>query len=64
MIITSIDNKKIKELCKLYDKKYRKDSDLFIVEGELISSDFVKSICSSQIMHLIESIDMYDFISL
>ena len=34
MIITSIDNKKIKELCKLYDKKYRKDSDLFIVEGE------------------------------
>lgn len=34
MIITSIDNKKIKELCKLYDKKYRKYSDLFIVEGE------------------------------
>ena len=34
MIYTSIDNKKIKELKKLNMKKYRDDSNLFLVEGE------------------------------
>ena len=34
MTYTSIDNKKIKELKKLNMKKYRDESDLFLVEGE------------------------------
>lgn len=34
MVITSIENKKIKNIKKLYTKKYRDESNLFIVEGE------------------------------
>lgn len=34
MIYTSTDNKKIKELKKLNIKKYRDQSNLFLVEGE------------------------------
>ena len=34
MVYTSIENKKVKELKKLNTKKYRDDSDLFLVEGE------------------------------
>ena len=34
MTYTSIDNEKIKEIAKLKDKKYRKGSDLFLIEGE------------------------------
>lgn len=32
MIITSLDNKRIKEVVKLQNKKYRDESDLFIIE--------------------------------
>lgn len=34
MLYTSIDNKKIKEIKKLNEKKYRDKKNLFIVEGE------------------------------
>lgn len=34
MVYTSIDNKKIKELKKLNMKKYRDESNLFLIEGE------------------------------
>ena len=34
MVYTSIDNEKIKEIAKLKDKKYRKSSGLFLIEGE------------------------------
>ena len=34
MVYTSIENKKVKELKKLNTKKYRDDSDFFLVEGE------------------------------
>ena len=34
MVYTSIDNKKIKELKKLNNKKYRAQSNLFLIEGE------------------------------
>lgn len=34
MLYSSIDNKKIKEIKKLNNKKYRDQSDLFLVEGE------------------------------
>ena len=33
MYIESVDNKKIKEINKLHDKKYREKSGLFLVEG-------------------------------
>ena len=32
MLITSLNNEHIKELCKLYQKKYRDESDLFLIE--------------------------------
>ena len=34
MVITSLDNERIKNYIKLKDKKYRDESGLFIVEGE------------------------------
>lgn len=34
MIYTSIENDKIKEIAKLKDKKFRKNSGLFLIEGE------------------------------
>lgn len=34
MLITSVNNDKIKELVKLKDKKYRDTHDLFFIEGE------------------------------
>ncbi len=34
MLYTSIENKKIKEIKKLNEKKYRDKTNLFIVEGE------------------------------
>ena len=33
-IVTSVNNKRIKEYSKLLDKKYRDNSDFFLVEGE------------------------------
>ena len=34
MVITSLENDKIKSLCKLQQKKYRDESNTFLVEGE------------------------------
>ena len=34
MLYTSIENKKIKNIKKLYDKKYRDLNNEFIIEGE------------------------------
>ena len=34
MLYSSIENKKIKDIKKLYTKKYRDSNNLFIVEGE------------------------------
>ena len=34
MLYSSTENKKIKEIKKLYTKKYRDLNDLFIIEGE------------------------------
>ena len=34
MIITSLENDKIKSLCKLQQKKYRDETNTFLVEGE------------------------------
>ncbi len=34
MVYTSIENDKIREIAKLKDKKYRKDTGFFLIEGE------------------------------
>ena len=62
MIITSIDNKKVKELCKLYDRKYRKDSDLFIVEGKHLVAEAYKHGLLKEVYSL-EEVD-YDNVTL
>ena len=33
-VITSLSNKKVKDWCKLKNKKYRDEEELFLVEGE------------------------------
>lgn len=43
MIITSTENNKIKELCKLNNKKSRMDRGLFIVEGEHLVDEALKN---------------------
>lgn len=43
MVYTSIDNKKIKELKKLHNKKYRDQYNMFLVEGEHLVEEAYKS---------------------
>ena len=45
MVITSIENNKIKEIKKLYQKKYRTSLKMFIVEGEHLVYEALKSGC-------------------
>ena len=42
-IIESLNNERIKNVCKLKQKKYRDESDLFIVEGEHLVSEAYKA---------------------
>ena len=41
-MITSVENKKIKEIAKLNNRKYRKEMGLFIVEGEHLVEEAYK----------------------
>lgn len=41
-IITSLQNEKVKELCKLKEKKYRDETNLFIVEGDHLVDEAYK----------------------
>ena len=43
MIITSLDNNKIKKYIKLKQKKYRDEDKLFIVEGEHLVEEAIKN---------------------
>ena len=43
MVYSSIDNKKIKDICKLNNKKYRDETGLFLVEGEHLVLEAYKS---------------------
>ncbi len=43
MLYTSIENKKIKEIKKLNNKKYRKETGLFIIESEHLIKEAYKS---------------------
>lgn len=56
MIITSLDNKKIKELAKLKQKKHRDLTNRFLVEGEHLIQEAAKSNLLEEII-LIEDYD-------
>lgn len=43
MIITSINNDKIKDICKLNEKKYRDSTNTFLIEGEHLVIEAIKS---------------------
>lgn len=43
MLITSLDNKKIKKYLKLKNKKYREQEKLFLIEGEHLVNEAIKS---------------------
>ena len=43
MIITSLENNKIKDLVKLQNKKYRDSTNMFLVEGEHLVEEVYKS---------------------
>ena len=43
MIITSLENNKIKDLVKLQNKKYRDSTNMFLVEGEHLVEEVFKS---------------------
>lgn len=43
MIITSLENNKIKDLVKLQSKKYRDSTNMFLVEGEHLVEEVFKS---------------------
>lgn len=57
MLYSSIDNKKIKDIKKLYQKKYREESKLFLVEGEHL----VEEAYNSGYLESIIIEDGYDF---
>ena len=42
MLITSSDNAKVANVCKLLDKKYRKANGMYVIEGERLVSDAFK----------------------
>lgn len=50
MIITSVNNKHIKELCKLKDKKYRDNSGLFLVETYHLVEEAIKNNCVREVI--------------
>ena len=43
MVITSINNEKIKNLCKLHMKKYRDEEEKFLIEGDHLVKEAIKS---------------------
>ena len=52
MIISSVENKKIKEIIKLKNKKYRDEYKMFIVEGEhLVKEAYKVDMKMKQLLH-------------
>ena len=45
MLISSLDNQKIKDIKKLQTKKYREKTNLFLVEGEHLVLEAYKAGC-------------------
>ncbi len=50
MVYRSLDNKKIKQIKKLRQKKYRDETNLFLVEGEHIIEEALKSNCLKSVI--------------
>jgi len=62
MIITSIDNAKVADVVKLSDKKYRKSTGRYIIEGARLVSDAVKYGADIKSVFIKESAaDAFDF---
>lgn len=57
MLYSSIENKKIKEIKKLYTKKYRDLNNLFIIEGEHLVQEAYKNGVLKEVL-LEENIDL------
>ena len=55
MIISSVENKKIKEIIKLKNKKYRDEYKMFIVEGEHLVKEAYKNNCLIEVFSLEQS---------
>lgn len=49
-VITSLSNKKVKDWCKLKNKKYRDEEGLFLVEGEHLVLEAIKSNLAVELM--------------
>ena len=43
MLITSLENEKVKELVKLKERKYRRKTKMYLVEGEHLALEAAKS---------------------
>lgn len=56
-MITSVENKKIKEISKLNNRKYRKEMGLFIVEGEHLVEEAYKH----NLLESVYSLDETDY---
>lgn len=56
-MITSVDNKRIKEVSKLSNRKYRKEMGLFLVEG----SHLVEEACKHNLLVEVYSLDENDY---
>ena len=57
-MIESINNEQIKEIRKLKDKKYRDETNLFLVEGDHLVKEAYKA---GYLVKLILTEDIYDF---
>ena len=57
-MIESINNEQIKEIRKLKDKKYRDESNLFLIEGDHLVKEAYKA---GYLVKLILTEDIYDF---
>lgn len=54
-MITSVDNKKIKEISRLNNRKYRKETGLFVVEGEHLVEEAFKHNLLKEVYSLYET---------
>ena len=60
MLITSVNNNHIKELCRLKEKKYRDITGLFLVEGEHLVSEAIKNNLIKEVIVLDKKTFDYD----
>ena len=59
-IITSVQNNKIKEIAKLHEKKYRDETNLFIIEGDHLIQEAYNTNQLKEILATPDFINNYD----